>query len=173
MAKKLFLIPALFLSIALFAQTQDEVFIKKISDEILTNGKAYDNLRVLTKTIGGRLSGSPQMYKAEDWGYNLLKANGSDNTYKQECMVPHWVRGGKDEAIAFLPGNKKKALDIVALGGSKGTGPKGVTASVILINSFEEMEAKKEQIKGKIVFYNYKFNPTFIRTFQAYGDAVR
>ena len=173
MAKKLFLIPALFLSVALFAQTQDQVFIKKISDEILTNGKAYDNLRVLTKTIGGRLSGSPQMYKAEDWGYNLLKANGSDNTYKQECMVPHWVRGGKDEAIAFLPGNKKKALDIVALGGSKGTGPKGVTASVILINSFEEMEAKKEQIKGKIVFYNYKFNPTFIRTFQAYGDAVR
>ena len=33
--------------------------------------------------------------------------------------------------------------------------------------------AKKEEVKGKIVFYNYKFNPTFLNTFQAYGDAVK
>ncbi len=171
--KKMFSLAILFLSISSFAQNKDEAFIKKISDEILTNSKAYDNLRVLTKTIGARLAGSPQMYKAEDWGFALLKASGSENTFKQECRVPHWVRGGKDEAIALLPGNKKRALDIVALGNSKGTGAKGLTAPVILINSFEELEAKKDQVKGKIVFYNYKFKPTFIRTFESYGDAVK
>lgn len=169
----MFSLAILFLSISSFAQNKDEAFIKKISDEILTNSKAYDNLRVLTKTIGARLAGSPQMYKAEDWGFALLKASGSENTFKQECRVPHWVRGGKDEAIALLPGNKKRALDIVALGNSKGTGAKGLTAPVILINSFEELEAKKDQVKGKIVFYNYKFKPTFIRTFESYGDAVK
>lgn len=173
MIRKLFWIPFLCVSLWSFGQTKDEAFIKKISDEILTNGKAYDNLRVLTKTIGARLAGSPQMYKAEDWGYALLKVSGSENTYKQECKVPHWVRGGSDEATAILPGNKKRVLDIVALGNSIGTGLKGLTAPVLLINSFEELELKKDLVKGKIVFYNYKFNPTFIRTFQSYGDAVK
>ena len=28
-------------------------------------------------------------------------------------------------------------------------------------------------MKGKIVFYNYKFNPTFVHTFNAYSDAVK
>jgi carboxypeptidase Q len=41
------------------------------------------------------------------------------------------------------------------------------------VGSFDELERTKDEIKGKIVFYNYKFNPTFIRTFQSYGDAVQ
>ena len=36
---------------------QDSVTIKRMSDEIMTNGKAYDLLRQLTKQIGGRLAG--------------------------------------------------------------------------------------------------------------------
>lgn len=173
MKSKFLIIVLFFASFNCFAQNADEGFIKKISDEIFTNSKGYDNLRVLTKTIGPRLAGSPGMYKSEEWGYNLLKASGSENTFKQACMVPHWVRGGKDEAIAVLPGNKKKVLDIVALGNSEGTGGKYLTAQVILINSFEELEQQKDNVKGKIVFYNYKFNPTFVETFHSYGDAVK
>lgn len=48
-----------------FSQTEDSIFIKRISDEILTNGKAYENLRHLTKKIGARLAGSPGMVKSE------------------------------------------------------------------------------------------------------------
>ena len=47
------------------AQQDDSLAIRRIADEILTNSKAYENLRVLTKTIGGRLAGSSQMVKAE------------------------------------------------------------------------------------------------------------
>ena len=68
--------------------------IKKISDEILVNSKAYENLRHLTKKIGGRLAGSPQMVMAEKWGETLMKESGADKVWLQECMVPHWVRGG-------------------------------------------------------------------------------
>lgn len=156
-----------------FAQTTDEYFIKKISDEIFTNSKAYDNLRMLTKTIGPRLAGSAQMYKAEEWSYDLLKATGSENTYKQACMVPRWIRGGKDRAVATLPGSKEKSLDIVALGNSKGTNGKLLKAPVILINSFDELEQRKSEVKGKIIFYNYKFDPRFVETFKSYGDAVK
>ena len=45
------------------AQEVDSLFIKRIADEMLVNGKAYENLRYLTKQIGGRLAGSPQMVK--------------------------------------------------------------------------------------------------------------
>ncbi|WP_300602991.1 M20/M25/M40 family metallo-hydrolase [Niabella sp.] len=181
MGKKLFWIAGVFFSLNLPAQTKDEGFIRKIADEILVNSQAYENLRTLTKTIGGRLAGSPQMYRAEEWGYQLLQKSGSENTFKQECMVPHWVRGGKDEAWALprpVPLRKtaekiKRPLDILALGNTEGTGSKGIMAPVILINSFDELDAKKDQLKGKIVFYNYHFNPRFIRTFEAYGDAVK
>jgi carboxypeptidase Q len=172
----------LSLTIVSVAQTEDSVFIKRISDEIFTNGKAYDNLRDLTKKIGARLTGSPQMVKSEKWGLKTLKESGADKAWLQECTVPHWIRGGKDEAEAnynaapkgarnTLPSTKK--LNILALGNSMGTGAKGISANVILVNSFEELEEKKDEIKGNIVFYNYKFNPTFISPFQAYGDAVR
>lgn len=162
------------------AQTTDSAWIKKISDEILTNGKAYENLRHLTKKIGARLAGSSGMVKAEQWGVDLMKRSGADQAWLQECMVPHWVRGGTDDAQASytIPASRtknmipqKKGLDIVALGNSVGSGPKGVNAPVLLVNSFDELEAKKDQVKGKIVFYNYKFNDTYISTFNAYRDA--
>ena len=164
-----------------FSQNEDSIMIKKISDEVLTNGKAYDNLHYLTKQIGGRLSGSPQMVKAEKWGVALMKESGADKAWLQECMVPHWVRGGKDKAEVTYNGAvtgaknmlaSHKQLDVLALGNSEGTKNKELTAKVILINSFEELEKKKDSLKGKIVFYSYKFNPTFVQTFRSYGDAV-
>ena len=174
MMRFLFTILTTFSSVFLFGQNEDSLLIRKIANDILINGKAYSNLSVLTKTVGGRLSGSPQMYKAESWGQQTLKDAGADKVWLQECMVPHWVRGGKDEA-KFTSGINKKneALDILALGNSVGTGAAGINAPVIIINNFEELEKRKDEIKGKIVFYNYKFNPTFIPTFYAYGDAVR
>lgn len=172
--KKQLLIAAFgVLSISVKAQNEDSLFIRRLADEVLQNSRAYENLRVLTKTIGGRLAGSPQMVKAEQWGAKALKDAGADAVVMQECMVPHWVRGGKDLAWA-VTGAKgaRKDLDIIALGNSVGS-MKPLQASVIEVADFDDLERKKDQLKGKIVFYNYKFNPTFVRTFQAYGDAVK
>lgn len=173
MLRKLFFISLLFLGDITHAQDKDAAFIRKLADEILTNGKAYDHLRDLTKNIGARLAGSKQMYQAEEWGYRLLQEAGSDKTYKQPVMVPRWVRGGTDEARAILPNKEEKELAVIALGNTIGTGGKPLEAPVVLIRDFDELEMKKDQLKGKIVFYNYKFNPKFVRTFDAYGDAVK
>ena len=54
---------------------------------------------------------------------------------------------------------------------SVGTGDGGVTAPVIEVKNFDELEKRKDEVKGKIVFYNYPFNKTLLRG--AYGDAVR
>jgi carboxypeptidase Q len=153
---------------AMGATTDDSLLIRRLADTILTDGRTYGNLRLLTKTVGARLSGSAGYYKAEKWGQQVLQESNADKVWLQECMVPHWVRGGKD-SVSWVGG----AMDVLALGNSQGTGPKGIEAPVVLIHNFDELEQRKDELKGKIVFYNYPFNPFFVETFQAYGDAVR
>lgn len=158
-------------ALAASAQKEDSIMIRTIADEILENGRAYENLRVLCKTVGGRVAGSPQMLKAESWGVKTLQQSGADKVWLQECKVPHWVRGAKED-VYFLVNGKKTTLDVLSLGNSIGN-PKGITAPVILINNFDELEQRKDEIKGKIVFYNYKFNNKFVKTFQSYSDASK
>ena len=172
MRKHILNILAFFVSSFCFSQNDDSMMIRHIADEILLHSKAYDNLHDLTKNIGERLTASPGFYKAEQWGLRTLQQSGADKAWLQECMVPHWVRGGKDGAVAYIS-SRKKNLDVIALGNSLGTGSKSIRTNVIEVSSFRDLERKKDSVRGKIVFYNYKFNPTFVSTFQAYGDAVQ
>jgi hypothetical protein len=155
-----------------FSQDQDSIMTKRISDQVLLNGKAYATLRVLCKTVGQRLSGSAGMYKGEAWGLKALHEAGADKVELQECMVPHWVRGAKEYGgFKNKKGLKGSSFNILALGNSVGTGKKGITAPVIEIKDFDELKARQNEVKGKIVFYNYHFNKSLING--AYGDAVR
>ncbi len=100
-----------------WSQKEDSIFIKRISDEILMNGKAYENLRHLTKKIGARLAGSQGMVKSEQWGLKVMQESGADKAWMQECMVPHWVRGGEDEAKAsLLTMGERKQLNCIKTG---------------------------------------------------------
>ncbi|MBL0233410.1 MAG: M20/M25/M40 family metallo-hydrolase [Chitinophagaceae bacterium] len=172
MRKSFFVLSFLLTSGLLMAQKEDSVFIRAISDDILNNGKAYEYLRQLTKQVGGRVSGSPNMVKAENWGLKTMQDIGADKAWLQECMVPHWVRAGKDVVKAMARGGSRD-LDALALGNSEGTGGKYLTAPVMMVGSFEELEKRKEEAKGKIVFFNYKFRNELVQTFQAYSDAVK
>lgn len=154
----------------------DSAFIQSLSNKILTDKQAYENLYQLTKKIGGRLSGSPQMYRAEQWGAAALEAAGADKVTLQQCMVPHWVRGGTDKAsVSFTDDKGKKQtlpVAVLALGNSVGTGAKGVKAPLLRVRSFDELEQRQAEVKGKIVFYDVPFEETLIQTFDAYGKNV-
>jgi len=159
-------------SFAATAQDDDAAMIKKLSNEVLLNGKAYSNLYTLCKTVGPRLSGSAGMYKSEQWGLQALKDAGAENVYLQQCMVPHWVRGKKEFAgYKTKKRNSDPVFEVLSLGNAVGTGDKGVTAPVIEVKNFDELDKRKDEVKGKIVFFNYPFNKTLLRG--AYGDAVR
>ena len=154
------------------AQTEDSIAIKKISDEVLSNGKAYENLRFLCKKIGPRLSGSPQAQKAVEATASMLKEAGADTVYLQTCMVPHWVRGEKENGFVQVANNEKYLLHLCSLGNSEGTGKKGISAGVVEARSFKELEQiGAAVIKGKIVFLNFPMNPTYVQTFRAYGES--
>jgi len=153
-----------------FAQSTDSAFFKIMSSELMQNAKAYDNLRFICKKIGPRLSGSPQAQRAVEATFNMLKDAGADTVYLQPLMVPHWVRGLKEKGFIEMANGTKKQLNLCALGNSVGTGKKGITALVIEINNFNELDQLGEAgVKGKIVFFNYPMNPAFIETFSAYS----
>ena len=150
---------------------QDSINIKKMVDEIMTNGKAYDLLRELTKNIGGRLAGSPQQQNAAIWGKRNMEAFHPDKLFLQPCKTPSWQRGGKDfAAIVEVDGvSINQNLEGLALGNSLGS--KGlIEAALLAVANFDELEKRKEEVKGKIVYFNSEFNPTRIQTFMAYGE---
>jgi hypothetical protein len=115
----------LFIFSFLIGQTkaQDSLMIRRIYDEALLRGQAYENLRQLCKDIGPRLSGSAQAQMAVDWSYEKMRAYQFDKVTKQEITVPHWERGTTETAWyksvnQYAPVRK---LHLLALGGSIGT----------------------------------------------------
>ena len=155
-----------------YAQNADSVAIRKIYNESLANGKSYEWLRYLTKQIGPWLSGSTGAQKAVDWTKQLMEQQGFDRVFLQNVLVPHWVRGAKEEAFIHV-GKQKLPVPIAALGGSVATAPQGVEAGVVEVKNFPELRALgADKVKGKIVFFNRPMDPTKINTFEAYSGAV-
>lgn len=162
----------LFLGGILFAQnSQDSLQFRKIADEILVNGTAYENLRDLTQNIGHRLSGSAAYEKSVDWAVLQLKNAGADKVWKEEVMIPVWERGKESLQIKDNSG-KWKSLKMLSLGNSEGTKGKDIEGEIIFAKTKEDFDKiPADQVKGKIVFFNYAFDQKFISTGQAYGDA--
>ncbi|HLP31888.1 MAG TPA: M20/M25/M40 family metallo-hydrolase [Bacteroidia bacterium] len=154
-------------------QNNDSLIVKQLFNEALNKGKAHENLRYLCKNIGHRLSGSANAQAAVEYTKRLMTEYGFDKVYLQPVSVPKWIRGEKELAKAILSNGKSVSLRILALGNSKGTGPEGVKAQVVEVKTLKQLDSLGEkEIKGKIVFFNRPMNPSFITTFEAYGDAV-
>jgi carboxypeptidase Q len=153
------------------ASAQDSIWIRRIYDEALLRGHAYENLRQLCKDIGPRLSGSAQAQMAVDWSYEKMLSYNFDKVSKQEITVPHWERGTTETAWyksvnKYAPIHK---LHLLALGGSIGTNGL-LEAEVIEFKSLTDLKnAKPKDVEGKIVFLNQPMDAAQIQTFKAYG----
>ena len=169
--KKIAFLLVLWSSIGFSQKADDSIQFKKISDEILLHGEAYENLRELTQDIGNRLSGSENYEKAVAWAEQKLKEAGADKVWLQEVMVPVWERGKESLKIKFNNG-KTQELRMTSLGNSEGTNGKDISGEILMVNSIDEFEKfSDDQVKGKIVFFNYPFKQEFVETFRAYSDA--
>ena len=161
-------------SITSFAQKSDSLSIRTIFNETLENSKAYEWLYDLTENIGGRLAGSPQAAKAVEWAKSKMIDAGADTVYLEPVMVPHWIRGEKEKGVVVESNGNRQELPIIALGNSVATPKDGLKAMVIEVHDFDELKKLgKENIAGKIVFYNHPFDEKFVNTFDAYGEAVK
>jgi len=156
------------------AQSVDETTIRQIFTTSLTEGQSYSNLEYLTTKIGQRLSGSPGAQTAVDWTKKVMEDYGFDSVWLQPVMVPYWVRGQKEIGrIIRSKMEKPVEVNVCSLGGSIGTGPKGILASVIEVKSFTELtQLGSKVVQGKIVFFNRPMDSKQIDPFHAYSGAV-
>ena len=105
--RNLFLLLSTFISsLNISAQTEDSINIRRIANNILIDGQAYENLRYLCKKIGPRLSGSSNAQKAVEATARMLKEAGADTVYLQPFMFPHWIRVVKEQGIIHWGKNK-------------------------------------------------------------------
>lgn len=147
----------------------DSLFIRTIFDEALTNGNAYEDLRSLCKDVGARLSGSAEAAMAVEWSKRKMETYGFNKVYLQEVMVPHWERGTKEAGWYKGQDGQLNKVSVLALGGSVGTNGL-ISGELVLFNSREELlNAKRNEVEGKIVFVNEQMDNKLITTFQAYG----
>jgi hypothetical protein len=124
----------------------------RIIQAAMADNDGYAALTYLCDHIGKRVSGSPQLNTAVSWGADLMRKAGLQNVQIQPVMVPHWVRGNES---ASLVGPIQKPLHMLGLGMSVGTPKEGITAPVVFVHDFAELDAIPDaQIKGKIVVFN-------------------
>ncbi len=116
---------------------------------------AYAKLAVLTDRIGHRLAGSPELERAVAWAAQTMKDDGLV-TRTEKVMVPHWVRG-TEEASLLAP--VARPLPVLGLGGTVPTPKAGVTANVVVIHDFAELETRAAEVKGAIVLYDVAMPP--------------
>ncbi len=153
------------------AKVDETIFFRKISDEILLNGTAYEDLRELTKDIGQRFSGSENYEKAVVWAQKKFQKAGADKVWLQEVKVPIWERGLETLSVKTSTG-KWQELRLLSLGNTNGTGGKDLIGEILYVKSIEDFkQIPSEDVKDKIVFFNYPFDQRMISPVDAYGEA--
>lgn len=128
----------------------------------LSDSAAYERIALLTDRFGPRFSGTKSLEDAIDWILVEMKRDGLENVRGETVMVPRWVRG---EESLELVSPRRAALPMLGLGGSVGTPPEGITAEVLVVGSFEELERRAADARGKIVLFDVPFT--------SYGQTVR
>lgn len=116
--------------------------------------RSYERLGLLVDTVGPRLSGSKNLEKAIQIMYQNLQQDGLENVHLEQVRIPHWERG-EESAVMVVPRIHK--LAILGLGGSIGTPPEGITAEVLVVASFVELQRRASEARGKIVVYNQPY----------------
>ncbi|MGE0447631.1 MAG: M20/M25/M40 family metallo-hydrolase [Vicinamibacterales bacterium] len=115
---------------------------------------AWQRLAELTDTFGSRLSGSENLERAIEWAADTMRKDGLENVRTERVMVPKWVRGAERATIVSPP---RHELRILGLGGTVPTPAGGVEADVMVVSSFDELQSRAAEARGRIVLFNAPF----------------
>jgi len=123
----------------------------RLIDTAVADSAAWQKMARLTDTFGHRLAGSESLERALDWVLEEMRRDGLENVRGEPAMVPHWVRG-KESAELIEP--RRMPLPMLGLGGSVATPRRGITAEVLVVSSFEELQRRSAEARGKIVLFD-------------------
>ena len=134
----------------------------RITEAAAEDSTAWERVAYVGDTFGHRLSGSDALEATIDWALETMRADGLENVRGQPVRVPVWVRGDESAALVLPTGNRD--LPMLGLGGSVATPPGGVEAEVLVVDSFEDLEARADEAAGRIVLFDVPFT--------TYGETV-
>ena len=162
---------------SVMTQAQKDTYA--IRDMALESTYGYEQARFLANNIGPRLSGSPQVAAAVRHVAQQMRALGLD-VRLEPVTVRHWVRGREEAELVRYPGQVEgttQKILVTALGNTIATPDQGITAPLLVINRFNELEElPADQVKGKIVLFNHRFDDFAAvagRAEEAYATAVQ
>jgi carboxypeptidase Q len=136
-----------------------------VADRIIAaataDSAAWKRLAEMADRFGHRLSGSESLERALDWILAEMAKDGLEGVRGEPVMVPRWVRGRES---LELVSPARRPLPVLGLGGSVGTPPDGITAELLVVGSFEELERRAAEAKGKIVLFDWPWQGSYGRT---------
>jgi len=150
----------------------------KIRDAALADDYAYRQVAHLSDNLGPRPVGWPQTEAAVQYVADEMRKLGLE-VQLEEVRAPRWIRGVDSAELVDYPGvvpGATQKIVVTALGGNHPTTSSGLTAEVVVVNSFDELKALgRSRVAGKIVLYNEIFDRQKAANGlagAAYGEAV-
>ncbi|MEN3337954.1 MAG: hypothetical protein V7647_1630, partial [Acidobacteriota bacterium] len=134
----------------------------RLVGEAMSTRFAWERLAFISDTFGNRLSGSASLEDTIRWAVEEMKKDGLENVHTEPVKVPHWVRGQESVEITAP---RPRPLVMLGLGNSIGTPPDGVEAETVVVHSFDELDAARDRVRGRIVIFNVPFT-TYSETVQ-------
>jgi hypothetical protein len=144
--------------------------VQRIVKNVIANNDSWHKMQVLCDDIGHRLSGSKRLEDAIAWAAATMKREGQENVRLDPVMVPHWTRG-RESLVMLQP--QEYEMSMLGLGMSVGTPAEGLTAEVITVKDKEDLDAKIDEVKGRIVLFNYPMRAYSHEHGSGYGTTVQ
>ena len=138
----------------------------KIMPIILGPSPMEENLRRLTDEIGGRVTGSPEMAKAVEWGVAGFRAANIDVHTEKYTLPATWSEG---DTRLELQGPVKFPIRLKSIGWSPATWPGGIEAPVIDVGYGREDDfAKAGRIEGAVLLVYTDISLTWADLFKEF-----
>lgn len=132
--------------------TAPKAVIDRIRDEGLNKSQVMNTLSYLTDVIGGRLTNSPNMKRANEWTRDTMAKWGLQNA-KLEAWGP-FGRGWSLKSFSAQV-NEPTVFPVIAYPKAWSPSTKGAVTSEVVyldVRSDEDFAKYKGQLRGKIVF---------------------
>jgi hypothetical protein len=132
----------------------------KITPIVMGDSPLEENLRRLTDDTGGRVTGSPAMAKAVDWGVGGFRAAGID-VHTEKYTLPHtWSEG---ETRLEVLGPATFPVSLVSLGLSPATPPGGMEAPLVYVADGTEADFSRAgaSVRGAILLVHTEVSYTW------------
>jgi carboxypeptidase Q len=122
----------------------------QILAEVRDHSEAMQNLEYISDSIGPRLTGSPQLKRANEWTAEIMKKYGLVNVHLEPWTITHsWTRG---TATARIVAPAEHALNIASAGWAPGTNG-AIRGPVVFFDAKtkDDFAKYKGKLKGAVV----------------------